>query len=419
MSIQGYDESNFSAILGIYLTPSSSIKTPERLFGRQKQLTQIQRALASDGRQAIVHGDRGVGKTSLAQTAAYLINSSSSSPIYVPCGESDTFGDVILALARRSIPAEKTIETSASGGGASLNLFGTGGGFQNKTNAKIDFQRPENVNQALEIVRYISNKSEGIRVAVIDEMERMANVEERKKFAEFIKNLSETGGNTKFIFCGIGRTVEELIGAHPSAGRVLESIPLPRLHHDELWEIVKTVASKIGVEIDREMLIRIGQLSDGFPHYVHLVAESILWSAFDDTEKIEKLQIRHFKEGISVALGRAESTLKQQYDKATLKSRLTIDYEESLWALADTTSDKRQLKEVFESSYKRIASNHTNKKILSKEELNQRLLTLRKDSHGSVVTGFGSGWFGFRENILRGYIRLKAENSGVILGRNI
>lgn len=419
MSINGYTESEFSNVLGQYLTPSSSIKTPERLLGRQKQLRQIQRALSSEGRQAIVHGDRGVGKTSLALTAAYLINNSSSGPIYVPCGEQDGFAEIILAIAERSVPAERTFEPTITGGGANLNILGIGGGYQNQSKGKLEFRKPVNINQALEIVRYISSTSEGIRVVVIDEMERMTNVEERKKFAEFIKNVSEIGGNTKFIFCGIGSTVEELIGAHPSSGRVLESIPLPRLHHDELWEIIETIAAKVGVTIEREMLIRIGQLSDGFPHYVHLVGESVLWSAFDDKESVTKIGKGHFKNGISDALLRAESTLKQQYEKATMKSRLTEDYEESLWALADTTSDKRQVKEIFDSSYKRIVSSRPNKKILSKEELNQRFLTLRKESHGNVVVGFGSGWFGFRENILRGYIRLKAEDSGVRLGRNI
>jgi hypothetical protein len=39
-------------VLAENLTPSKSIQTPERLFGRTKTLTAIDRALSSPGRQS-------------------------------------------------------------------------------------------------------------------------------------------------------------------------------------------------------------------------------------------------------------------------------------------------------------------------------------------------------------------------------
>ncbi len=50
--------------------------------------------------------------------------------------------------------------------------------------------------------------------------------------------------------------------------------------------------------------------------------------------------------------------------------------------------------------------------MLTKDKFNQRLLTLRTPSHGSIVIGGGSGWFAFGENVMRGYVRLKAEADG-------
>jgi hypothetical protein len=52
---------------------------------------------------------------------------------------------------------------------------------------------------------------------------------------------------------------------------------------------------------------------------------------------------------------------------------------------------------------------------MDREKLNARLLTLRSDAHGNIVRGFGSGYFAFRENVLRGYVRLKAETEGIEL----
>jgi hypothetical protein len=271
----------------------------------------------------------------------------------------------------------------------------------------------------LDIVRYVLAKRQGRVLVVVDEMERINNAAEREKFAELIKNIPEIDDRVKFIFCGIANTISEIIGSHPSAGRILEPIQLEKLHHNYLWDIIETVASKIGVEVSREALIRIGQISDGFPHYVHLVGESMFWQMFDDEEEVSRVFDRHFKAGVAGALMRAEPSLKLQYERATMKTKNTEDYEEALWALADTTSDRRQLSEIYETSYKRIMLKRGNRTTLPREKFNQRLLALRKEGHGSVVVGYGSGWFGFRENILRGYVRLRAEAAGIELGKDI
>jgi hypothetical protein len=254
-------------------------------------------------------------------------------------------------------------------------------------------------------------------VIVIDEMERIESADEKEKFAEFIKNIPELSDNVRFIFCGIGHDLTELLQAHASAGRILETIKLERLHHSDLWQIITAVAEKLGVTVQRDALIRIGQVSDGFPHYVHLIGESLFWKMFDDPDIVSMSGPTHYKAGIEGALQRTEAILRAQYDKATQKTRNTADYEEALWALADSTADRRQITEIYESSYTRIAAKRARVR-LARDTLNQRYLSLRKDSHGRIVVGFGSGWFAFRENIMRGYVRLRAEHESVDLGRH-
>jgi uncharacterized protein len=86
MTIAGFDDEALTSVLRENLTPSDFIRTPERLFGRDKHLRTIERALNSAGRQIFIYGDRGVGKTSLALTAAYLHTHSGHRPIHVNCG---------------------------------------------------------------------------------------------------------------------------------------------------------------------------------------------------------------------------------------------------------------------------------------------------------------------------------------------
>lgn len=419
MAILGIDHETISTIIRDNFTPSSEILTPERLFGRERALTSVSRALNSNGRSVFIYGDRGVGKSSLALTAANLITSSEHRPIRVLCGRDDTFGKVIRAIGNACVNVSQRVQNVPKRAQASVSVFGVGGSYSGGETSKVDIPLPESLNDSLDIMRFaLEKRSSGTFVVIIDEMERIDSDREREKFAEFIKNIPEIDNRIKFIFCGIASTLEELVGEHPSAGRMLEPVKLDRISHSELWNIIETVAKTLNVEIEREALIQISRISDGFPTYVHLIGDSLFWSVFDDPEHISTVRSRHFRQGINGALERSDATLKSQYDKATLKTKNTYDYEEVLWALADTSSDKRQFTEIYDYSYKKIVIQRPERTLLSKEVFNNRLHSLRKDGHGRVVVNKGAGWFAFRENIMRGYVRLKAYEKGLQLGRD-
>lgn len=417
MAIANLSQEQFIEILSGHFTPSDYITTPERLFGRQSALTQIERAMYSSGRQIIIHGDRGVGKSSVALTAAYLRNFSAHAPIYVVCGSTDTFGSIIQTVGVRAGDINGHFTTPPEPASFAVGAFTLNASYRGERDGQVNIPAPATINEALSIIQYVLSARSGNVVVVIDELERMQSETERKKFAEFIKNIPTVSDNrVTFIFCGIGSTVDELIGAHPSAGRILETVELDKINPRALWDIIHVVAEKTNITIDSELLLRIGQLSDGFPHYVHLIGECIFWSIFDDKDVIHLVSRERFNQAINTALNRVESSIKTQYDKATMKSRNTIDYIEALWALADSSSDKRQLLDIYTSSYLSIMKKRRGRKALDQKTFNQRLLTLRQDSHGNVVRGYGAGWFGFRENILRGYVRLVAEREGIALG---
>src|ERR1700738_2196253 len=128
MTIANISDQDLKQVLSENLTPSDSIKTPERLFGRESTLRMIDRALSSPGRQIFIHGDRGVGKTSLALTAAYLQTDSHLTPIQVMCGRYSTFAEVMQAIGNATIPVETRMAERLSGGGLNFNLPGGVGG---------------------------------------------------------------------------------------------------------------------------------------------------------------------------------------------------------------------------------------------------------------------------------------------------
>lgn len=420
MSIRNCDQDHLKEVLSKRLTPSAHITTPERLFGRDKKLTQIERAFNSSGRHIFIYGDRGVGKTSLALTAAYLHQNTSEEPVYALCGEDSTFSSVLYAVGANALPLKERMETTGSPMTISGAIPGlASGSYQAGQKPMASFGPPKDINSAVDIVRYINSRRNGTTIVVIDELERIKDHSEKMKIAEFVNSISSVQDQTKFILSGIGSTVEELLGNHPSAARKLEAIELDPISHDQLWNIINAVANDLGVGVGNEFLIRSGILSDGFPHYVHLIAENLFWAMFDDQQDCPVAQTEHFKQAVRGTLERTDVEHKSNYRLATQKTKNTLDYELALWALADRTETQRQVTPIYEDSYRRIASDVVDYAPLSKSALNGRLLNLRKETHGKVLIGYGSGWFGFRENIMRGYVRLMAESRGIQLARDM
>src|SRR5947209_6756512 len=105
------------------LSPSQAIQTPEHLRGRDKQLDDIRRSLYLEGRQVFIYGYRGVGKTSLAQTAAIQYQSSDALPILLSCTENGTFYQTIRDLYSAAFPNDPAVTKKVEQRGATASLF--------------------------------------------------------------------------------------------------------------------------------------------------------------------------------------------------------------------------------------------------------------------------------------------------------
>jgi hypothetical protein len=412
VAIKGLGIDEFKGFLKENLTPARAISSPEHLKGREKVLRQIDRSFNSPGKHIFIYGDRGVGKTSLAQTAAFIQQSADNRPILVTCGGS-SFLSTVRDAVRGALPVgdpvfQKKVEHKLKAG--------IGGFGYDMTRSLTSGIVPpvESINDATQLLKFVGECHSKEPVIIFDEFDQLADDAQRKACAEVIKQVSDQGIGVRFILCGIGTSLEDLIGVHLSTGRYLSPVPLERLTQDARWEIILAAAKAVGVTVANNFLLRIGQISDGFPSYVHLIGEQVLWSMFDDEETTGHCQQRHFAEGVSLAVKEAETTLKIIYEKATQKYSDT--YQEVLWALADKHSLRRQTTEVYEKSYLPFMAERHGSKVLSKSVFSGRLNKLKTPRHGEIIVSKGAGWYEFKENIVRGYVRLRAENEGVHLG---
>lgn len=412
MSIVGVTEEAFRDVLRRHFTPGRAISSTEYLRGRETKLRQIDRAFNSDGKHIFIHGDRGVGKTSLARTAAFIHGSSEVAPPTIECEKTVTAYQLLRDIALccvpgRDVAGQVSVKKTLKAGFPLLSGEIT---EDIKRGVIPDFK---SVNEALSVIGYLASLTSKTPVIVIDEFDVIEDETTRHTFASFIKHVSDQEVGIRFIVCGIGDSLDEMIGAHQSTGRYLMPVPLERLPHDARWEILSSAASELRVAIDENSLIRTGQVSDGFPYYVHLIGEKLFWALQDDENDVDRTSPEHFETALKEASIEAEPSLKSAYERATQK--YTNDYQQVLWAVADHSTMRRQVKDIYDS-YKRLMQRHyADKEPMDLTKFYNRMNALKSERHGSIIRTTGAGWFEFRENRLRGYVRLMAQRNSVEL----
>jgi Cdc6-like AAA superfamily ATPase len=412
MGLADFPEEEFRGILRRHFTPGRAISSKEFLRGRDAKLIQIDRAFNSDGKHIFIHGDRGVGKTSLARTAAFQHSSAARDPKTIECERGSTAYQMLRDIAMCCVPGKEALSRSTVRKSLKAGIPMLSAELVQEVNSG---QIPEikSMNEALAVIAYLTSISPSRPIIIIDEFDVIHDETTRHTFASFLKHVSDQEIDLRFIICGIGDSLDEMIGSHLSTGRYLMPIELERLSHDARWEILQSTADELDVAIDENARIRIGQISDGYPYYIHLIGEKLLWAMRDDPSNVDASTPKHFEVALREASAEAEPSLRTSYDKATQKYK--NDYQEVLWAVADSSMLRRQIKDIHDSYLRLMRRHFPGQEAMEQPTFYNRMNALRGDRHGKILRTTSAGWYEFRENRLRGYVRLVAERSGVEL----
>ncbi|MDA9431448.1 ATP-binding protein [Bradyrhizobium sp. CCBAU 51627] len=422
----------FGERLNAVLSPAHAIKSPEFLQGRDTQLTEVRQSLAMKGRHVFIHGFRGVGKTSLAYTAANLIQSPDKPPIYVQCSPDGTLASLVYDILKQALPSDplqgKTVTETSKSGGVGLWKFNLSAGMRS-TVEQGKLPKPESINDAVELLCFAMERHSKRPVIIIDEFDHMPK-SEHIHVDLLIKKLAEVDNlPLKIIMCGIGETLESLFAAHMSTYRYFHTIKLDRLDLSSCGLIVLKALDALDVKIDPTSGWRITRISDGFPHFVHLLCEKILWAMYNDPNKewLEDgfVKLEHYRAGTAIAVQSASEELRKGYDDAVRK--YSKNAEVILWAAADGHELRRKSGDMYDS-YRRIMQANGREpgagnlsasdwrcRTLTEPQFRARVYNLCKDKYGHILSGNGRGWYEYTEKMMRGYARLKAEAEGIEL----
>lgn len=230
-------------------TPGAPINSRDLFSGRKRQVDRVISTIFQRGQHVVLFGERGVGKTSLANTLfdfLVLTGKYNYQRARLNCADGMDFESIWRSIFKQltaviddeTITLDRAMETGANS----------------------------------ETIRETFQAMDGPSIVIIDELDRIADPYTQTTLADTIKTLSDNSVDTTLIMVGVADSIDQLIAEHRSIERAIVQVPLQRMSKEELLEIVdKGLSQCEGLTIDPAARERITDYSQGLPSYTHLL----------------------------------------------------------------------------------------------------------------------------------------------------
>ena len=317
------EKSQLKFKIGRVFTPSAPIASESLFAGRKPQIARLINAASLRGQHAVLFGERGVGKTSLANVLSDFLKPISGFVIVsTNCEPTSNFKSIWTNVFNELVVTEQD----------------TGMGFRPPTHVEqsslsrklSDDPSPEEIRQILQAIGKPS-------LIIIDELDQIRDKETISRLANTIKTLSDHSIDATLILVGVADSLDNLIAEHHSIDRALVQIQMPRMSPAELREIIDKGLAELGMKIDKAAARRISNLSQGLPHYTHSLALHAAQAAVDrDSIAINQDDVVM---ALHSATDQAQQTIKRKYHEATSSPRGNL-YAQVLLACALAETDE-------------------------------------------------------------------------------
>lgn len=372
-------------------TPGTPINEADLFAGRQDTVRQLQDTVLEPGRHAIIFGERGVGKTSIANVFYRSLNTKTRRLhiIRVNADASDTFDSLWRKVFRR-------LKRSDGEEVQWADQAYTGAITPDDVQAEMgDFPLHENP------------------IVIIDEFDRIVDDQCRVLFADAIKALSDHTINCTVILVGVADAIVDLLREHASITRALVQVPMRRMTADEIRDIISVRTKRLRMSVDPEALWRLSFFAAGLPYYAHLMGKHAVLRAIEARSQI--VTVSHVQEAMTAGLNEVDYSVRDAYARATRRAyRNENIYPQVLAATALTEHDgvgrfgaadvAEPLSAIMGQTYKTQSFSFHVKEMCETD----RGPVLRKWSFKNTYR------FAFIEPLMKPYIIMKSLADGIV-----
>ena len=375
-------------------SPGAPVQERDLFAGRGPQIAALEDAVNQRGRHAIVYGERGVGKTSLANVLKLVMNRPNKELIYVRVNADPT--DTFVSLWKK-VFKRMSYETMTLEGPVTKKIsedFGTE-------------LAPDDVQ--LILAEFSGNH---VPIIVLDEFDRIKNGVTTQLVADTIKALSDYSVNATVVIVGVAEDVSTLIQGHESITRSLIQIKMPRMSTEELKQLILTRYTRCGIDTDANAVWKIIFLSRGLPYYTHLLAMHAARYAIGNRKTVVKHE--DVDRALEGAITELDQSIKEKYVTA-VRSQRSEDtlYAPVLLACAFAATDElgRFQQAAVAAPLNRIVKGKNYQASTFALHMN----AFTEGDRGHVLQRFGTARnyrYRFADPMMQPYVILKGLNEG-------
>jgi Cdc6-like AAA superfamily ATPase len=394
------------------LQPRLPISTKELFAGRWDELTTLADAVRQPGLHVAIYGERGVGKTSLANvvrpTIRALENTGKADPsllvdrivIKANANSGDQFSTIWNKMFtditwRDNRPAVGLVPYS-----------------RNRKSLAEAFGLP-GILQIDDVRRTLASLPGS--VFIIDEFDRAAQNTSRD-FTDLLKALSDFAVDCTIILVGVSDTIDQLVLDHASISRGVIQIQLHRMKPEELQIILQNAENSLGVQFSREAKNLIVHLSQGLPHYTHLIGLHTVRRAALGRYTIN-ISTQDVFGALKEAVKQAEQTVTEKHSKAIHSAHKDALFRHVLLACALAAATSHDALGYFNPATLVGPLQSILDRSVEIATFNNHLAEFCQPKRGSVLerTGQSRAYrYRFHDPLLVPYIFMDALNAGMI-----
>lgn len=372
-------------------TPHSPIDEQELFAGRRTLLNRLVDVVFQEGQHAVLFGERGVGKSSLANVL--------KEKVFAQIGT--------ISVIKRNCTSKHNFKMIWQHIFSDFNYSGMPASDWLETHSN-----------AFDVYQLIEAFASTTRpILIIDEFDRVTDQETKVMLADTIKYLSDYGSKATVIVVGVAHTMLDLFTGHASIARAIDQILLTRMAPEELKQILTTRFMLLNMNADDEAMQQLVALSQGLAGYTHLMGQAAAKSAI----RRQSLNItsKDVVIAMSVAVEKSDDTIKQAYANAIRSTKPKNQYREALLSCALADTDERGF---FSAAALRAPFSQIMGKKMDIPAFSRHLKEFCDPTRGPTLIKEGkpkSYLYSFAEPLMRPYVVINGVREGLITTKRI